>query len=52
MMRNSSRILLMILFVIMALIFGAERGYAATLDLLGVGWDKSGITVLINLLRA
>jgi predicted Zn-dependent protease len=38
----------MIVFIITALTFGAKTGYAATLDLLGVGWDKSVITVLIN----
>jgi predicted Zn-dependent protease len=48
MVRNGSRIPLMILFVITALTLGAKRGYAATLDLLGVGWDKSVITVLIK----
>src|SRR4030095_8701938 len=47
MKRNSSRIPLMIVFLITALTFGAKRGYAATLDLLGVGWDKSVITVLV-----
>jgi len=48
MMRNSTKFALMILFVITALTLGAKRGYAATLDLLGVGWDKSVITVLIK----
>jgi hypothetical protein len=48
MMRNRTRIPLIILSVITALTFGAKRGAAATLDLLGVGWDKSVITVLIK----
>jgi predicted Zn-dependent protease len=48
MMRNRTRIPLIILSVITALTFGAKRGDAATLDLLGAGWDKSVITVLIK----
>jgi Matrixin len=48
MMRNISRISLIVLFVITALTFGARGGNAATLDLLGVGWGKSDITVLIK----
>jgi predicted Zn-dependent protease len=48
MMRNISKISLIVLFVITALTFGASRGDAATLDLLGVGWDKSEVTVLIK----
>ena len=48
MMRNISKISLIVLFVITALTFGARGGNAATLDLLGVGWGKSEVTVLIK----
>src|SRR4030095_10724127 len=51
MTRNSSRISLVIVFVIAASAFGAKRDYAATLDLLGVGWDKSVVTVLVTAAR-
>jgi len=51
-MRNISKIPLIILFVITLLTFEARGGYAATLDLLGVGWSQSAITVLIKPARS
>ena len=48
MMTNITKVSLVILFVITALTFRANSADAATLDLLGVGWDKSDITVLIK----
>jgi hypothetical protein len=46
--RMSKIAFITLLFVITACTFGASRGDAATLDLLGVGWDKSEVTVLIK----
>ena len=48
MMRNISKNSLIVLLEIMALTFGARGGNAVTLDLSGVGWGKSHITVLIR----
>jgi predicted Zn-dependent protease len=47
-MRNITKVPLLVLFVITALTFRVNSADAATLDLLGVGWDKSNITVLIR----
>jgi hypothetical protein len=43
-----SKISLFVLLVIAVLTLGAQTVLASTLDLLGVGWNKSEVTVLIE----
>jgi len=47
-----SKISLFVLLVIAVLTLGAQTVLASTLDLLGVGWNKSEVTVLIEPAKA
>lgn len=47
-----SRNSIIVLSVIAALMLGAQKVYASTLDLLGVGWNKPEVTVLIKPAKA
>jgi len=51
-MIRTSKISLFVLLVIAVLTLGAQTVLASTLDLLGVGWNKSGVTVLIKPAKA
>ena len=47
-MGRKFKVVLTLLSTVTVLIFGIRNNYAATLDLLGVGWNKSSVTVMIQ----